>query len=151
MSFWRTSAWRFLKTRLVLIKYICRVCYWFDDLLNMLYTDIKSLINTMIPKVWDLIMWYTHLLKEPCHLTHETLLWLWRHHTYVFVRQEIVSQQGRMGKSLNDAVHETCVAKVNQSTQTCTKQTSDVYRDDSYIICLLYVVQYIMLPCKVTN
>lgn len=57
-----------------------------------------------------------YLLKELGHLTHQTGVGL--HLTLVSVGQEEVPQQGCMGEGLDDTVHKTRVAQVDQTSKT---------------------------------
>ena len=59
-----------------------------------------------------------HLLEETAHFTDEALLRVGGHVTVVLVGEEVVAQDGSVGQRLQDAVHEACVAQVDQPAQT---------------------------------
>jgi len=65
------------------------------------------------------------------HFTNKTLNITSRvHSTNVSVREEVISQQRCVRESLNNTVHEACVTKVYQTSQTY-KYTHKLYTESS--------------------
>ncbi len=62
------------------------------------------------PTIWYLGIVFSHLLKEPGHFTNQALLGVLGHLAVVAIWEKVISQQWRVGKSLHNAVHKTCVS-----------------------------------------
>ena len=60
-----------------------------------------------------------YLLEEVAHFTDNTLLLHALRVAPVTVGEEVVTQNGSVYQCLNDATHETCVAKVIEASKTC--------------------------------
>ena len=60
----------------------------------------------------------THFLEEIPHLTDDTPLLHGVQEAAVTVREKVVTQDGRVRESLHDAVHETRVTEVIQSSKS---------------------------------
>ena len=63
-------------------------------------------------------------MEKPSHFADETLLRFGGHFADVSIREEVVAQDRRVCQRLHDAVHEASVAQVDQTSQSCRRNST---------------------------